>query len=189
MLSLWLQQIQQFIEAAYAQTPVLVLALSLILVLPLLVLLGWLSRLWSREDEASTQLVRSSGSSNSNLAGRGIPPVAPPLPAAARIEVTGAPPTAANVSFDGREMLRLGREDDNDVCLNEATVHRYHAVIKRSVEAGYVISDISTSGGNGVFVNGQRTSEARLEDGDEINLGTAKLIFRSDERPVAIFEN
>ncbi|MGH1419210.1 MAG: FHA domain-containing protein [Hyphomicrobiaceae bacterium] len=180
----WGGGVVEFVGQAYAQAPVLVLALSLFLIFPILILIGWLMRPRLESEGGATQLLRP-GKDNGGLTGRTAMAGVPPMPVAACIEITNG----EKIRLEGREMLRLGREDDNDVCFDEATVHRYHAVIKRSIESGYVISDISESGGNGVFVNGRRTREARLEDGDEINLGVAKITFRSDAVPELSLEH
>jgi hypothetical protein len=76
-----------------------------------------------------------------------------------------------------RGVVRLGREVDNDVRLPLATVHRYHAIVHRTSEAEYVITDLSSPDGNGLLVNGRRLGEARLEDGDRVQLGEAMLTF------------
>ncbi|MEL7049272.1 MAG: FHA domain-containing protein, partial [Pseudomonadota bacterium] len=75
------------------------------------------------------------------------------------------------------DLLRIGREADNDIILKSKTVHRYHAVIRRSRDAGYVLIDLSGEGGNGVYVNGHRIHDAQLQDGDEFTLGKARLKF------------
>lgn len=76
-----------------------------------------------------------------------------------------------------RELVQIGRESDNDVCLDDSTVHRYHAVIERSGEFGFVITDVSGPRGNGMRINGALTSRARLEHGDVVELGKARLKF------------
>jgi pSer/pThr/pTyr-binding forkhead associated (FHA) protein len=81
----------------------------------------------------------------------------------------------------GRTMVRIGREEDNDICLSPHTVHRYHAVVRRTTEGEVVITDLSGDDGNGVLVNGVRVTEARLTQGDMINVGEVKLRF--DARP------
>jgi pSer/pThr/pTyr-binding forkhead associated (FHA) protein len=78
-------------------------------------------------------------------------------------------------------MLRLGREADNDVCLSEKTVHRYHAVIRRTTDGDVVITDLSGPDGNGILINGTRVGEGRLKAGDTISIGEVKLKF--DARP------
>ena len=95
-------------------------------------------------------------------------------PATRVFEVAGA---AGRRYALGRSMIRIGREDDNDIQLPLATVHRYHAVLHRTPEAEYVITDLSSANGNGLIVNGRRLAEARLRDGDTVQLGEATLTF------------
>jgi hypothetical protein len=95
-------------------------------------------------------------------------------PAEAWIDVAGA---AGRRYALGRSPMRIGREDDNDIQLPLATVHRYHAVLHRTPEAEYVITDLSSASGNGLLVNGRRLAEARLRDGDTVQLGEATLTF------------
>jgi pSer/pThr/pTyr-binding forkhead associated (FHA) protein len=82
----------------------------------------------------------------------------------------------------GRAMLRIGREADNDICLSEKTVHRYHAVVRRTTDGEVVVTDLSGADGNGVLINGTRVGEGRLTKGDVIGIGEVKLRF--DARPV-----
>ena len=58
-------------------------------------------------------------------------------------------------------------------------VHRYHAVIERTPDEAFVITDLSGKDGNGVRVNGERQSRAQLADGDVIELGRTRLKFES----------
>ena len=78
-----------------------------------------------------------------------------------------------------RELLSIGRGEDNDLVLDDATVHRYHALIQRTPEALFMIKDLGGPGGNGVFVNGERVTEAHLLDTDQISLGAARLVFHA----------
>jgi pSer/pThr/pTyr-binding forkhead associated (FHA) protein len=75
--------------------------------------------------------------------------------------------------------VRIGRHEDNDIRLGDSSVHRYHAVIERTAEESFVITDISGKEGNGIRINGERTAQARLVDGDVIELGRARLKFES----------
>ena len=77
----------------------------------------------------------------------------------------------------GRSMLRIGREADNDISLMEKTVHRYHAVIRRTTDGEVVITDLSGAEGNGVLINGTRVGEGRLKPGDIIGIGEVRLKF------------
>ena len=71
----------------------------------------------------------------------------------------------------------IGRESDNDICLRDRSVHRYHALIHRSPDAEYFITDLSGDGGNGVWVNGVKQRAVELCSGDLIQLGSADVRF------------
>lgn len=92
---------------------------------------------------------------------------------------SGQPPQSAprQLEFGRTTLMRIGREPDNELVLTEPTVHRYHAAIERTLDAGYVITDLSGDKGNGVLVNARRITKAQLGDGDEIRLGAAVLGF------------
>lgn len=77
-----------------------------------------------------------------------------------------------------RDMLRIGREDDNDIRIPSRFVHRYHAAIHREDHDVWHITDLTGVRSNGLIVNGKRCCEARLQDGDLIQLGPGKLRFR-----------
>ena len=91
---------------------------------------------------------------------------------------------------EGRQLLPLdteratiGRAESNDIVLTEATVSRLHAVAER-YPTGWSIRDLGSA--NGTFVNGNRiVGERRLQPGDEIGVGSARLFFRSPESEVA----
>lgn len=70
----------------------------------------------------------------------------------------------------------LGRGQDADVRLADASVSRRHATI--TVSAGGVhVADLDST--NGTSVNGRRVRTASLADGDTITLGAATIVFRS----------
>lgn len=77
-----------------------------------------------------------------------------------------------------RDMLRIGREHDNDIRISSRSVHRYHAAIHRDSDDWH-ITDLTGVESNGLIVNGRRCCEARLNDGDLIELGPGKLRFRA----------
>jgi len=74
------------------------------------------------------------------------------------------------------DVIHLGRGLSADVRLDDATVSRKHAVIVKRDEVAVILDDRSM---NGVFVNGERVTEATLNDGDEIKLGRVPLLFRA----------
>jgi len=77
------------------------------------------------------------------------------------------------------QVIRIGRHEDNDIRLTDSSVHRHHAVIERTPEEAFVIIDISGKDGNGVRINGTRTAQAQLADGDVIELGRARMKFET----------
>lgn len=167
-----------FIGKSYSDAPALLLGLSVVVLVPLFVIAGLVLR--------RSQLAMEPGRTMKYPAARKAPAANPPpqtlkLPVLGDASVTiqeGFSSEVAEHRFNGTLMVRIGREEDNDVQLSDPTVHRYHAVISRSADAGFVVSDLSSSDGNGVIVNGKRVRRQRLNDGDIITLGTAKLTFR-----------
>lgn len=71
-----------------------------------------------------------------------------------------------------RQSTTMGRAIDNDVVISEPEVSRYHARIEY-VNGYYELVDLGST--NGTSVNGNRVARARIEDGDEIMLATARL--------------
>ena len=68
---------------------------------------------------------------------------------------------------------RIGRSVVADVQLDDPTVSRRHALIVRTPEEGLRALDDRSL--NGLFVNGRRVEWARLEDGDELEIGRFRL--------------
>ncbi len=77
--------------------------------------------------------------------------------------------------------LRIGRGEQNDLRLNDASVSRYHAFLRR-VDGRYLLSDVGSQ--NGTFVNGRRVhAPSALQSGDRIRAGTTELTFHLDALP------
>lgn len=77
-----------------------------------------------------------------------------------------------------RDMLRIGREEDNDIRIASNSVHRYHAAIHREDFGDYRIIDLTGDNGS-ILLNGQRCEHAVLKDGDVIELGSGRLRFHA----------
>ena len=76
----------------------------------------------------------------------------------------------------GRESTTIGRSAESTIHLPHHDVSRQHATIVLERD-GYKIIDRGSP--NGVFVNGDRITERVLQDGDVIQLGRRKLIFKA----------
>lgn len=174
-----------WLHASYARAPALVLGLAALMVAAPLMFLGLrVSRRDSRAvtvSEARTQVRRAPRSADVEPRDGVRTGHIPLRPLQAWIEVVETGETAADSGTQryslARTLLRIGRETDNDICLQDITVHRYHAAIHRTEDAEFVITDLSSARGNGVVVNGRAVAEARLASGDMIELGNARLKF------------
>jgi adenylate cyclase len=74
--------------------------------------------------------------------------------------------------------IRIGRDVQNDLVLNDPRVSRKHAIARQTAD-GVLLCDLQT--GNGTFVNRQRITERVLADGDLIKIGSCKLTFVAAE--------
>ena len=86
---------------------------------------------------------------------------------------------------DGRldigEITRIGRSDDCDLALGDASVDHTHALIRRTSDSEFIIIDVSAGDGAGVAINGRRLRHGRLRDGDRIDLGAMCVVFHQSE--------
>ena len=74
-----------------------------------------------------------------------------------------------------RVELSIGRSDDCDLIVEEATVSRRHALLRRTPE-GWQLRDVGST--NGTRLNGWRVESAALRPGDELELGVARFVVR-----------
>jgi hypothetical protein len=164
--------------AAYERAPALLIALCAFVVLPVVALSSLLVQ-WMVGRRRRWAAIRAAELRAVAAVPVGDMPAASELPLwseEAWLTVDG--PGPRTLALDSRR-IRIGRHEDNDVRLPDATVHRYHAVIERTPEAAFVIVDVSGEKGNGILINGARQSRARLCDGDVIKLGRTCLKFES----------
>jgi ABC transport system ATP-binding/permease protein len=68
-------------------------------------------------------------------------------------------------------VLRIGRNNDNEIVVSDLSVSRYHAELRRDSRGGYEIVDLSSH--NGTYVNGQRVTSAPVTEADIISIGPA----------------
>ncbi len=70
----------------------------------------------------------------------------------------------------------VGRNPESDLRLPVGTVSRRHAEIEYQPD-GWMVRDLHSE--NGTWVNGERIWERRIVDGDEVQFGTVRLLFRT----------
>ena len=75
------------------------------------------------------------------------------------------------------DVITIGRNPNNDIFLNDMTVSRKHATLSKT-SVSYRIKDEDSF--NGVWVNGHAVSEAMLNVGDQLQIGSFRLIFEQD---------
>lgn len=76
----------------------------------------------------------------------------------------------------GDGVTAIGRGDQNDVQIVKPGISRKHAVLERTPD-GYLLRDLESN--NGTWVNGERITERVLENGDVVEIGPIRLLFRA----------
>lgn len=93
--------------------------------------------------------------------------------------------TSRIVPLAGKPFWTLGREEDCDVVLPSARVSRKHAVLQRFDDGGYHLNDHGSR--NGTHVNDRLLrSPKRLYDGDRVEIGPYRLVFRRPDGTVLV---
>lgn len=83
-------------------------------------------------------------------------------------------PNAGSKYFLDSDSTHVGRHPESDIFLDDITVSRRHAEIRR-VRSGFSLHDVGSL--NGTYVNRERVENADLRSGDEIQVGKFKLVF------------
>jgi pSer/pThr/pTyr-binding forkhead associated (FHA) protein len=84
--------------------------------------------------------------------------------------------------FFDKEMLSVGRARDNDIVIENLSVSRNHARIKKQ-DGKFILTDMNSA--NGTLVNGVRISKTEVVPNDEITVGKHTLIFLADDEAPA----
>ncbi len=83
-------------------------------------------------------------------------------------------PNAGSTFLIEKDLTTAGRHPGNDVFLDDITVSRRHAEIRRR-GAEFFVHDVGSL--NGTYVNRERVDETKLASGDELQIGKFKLAF------------
>ena len=81
--------------------------------------------------------------------------------------------------------ITIGRDESNDICLNDSLVSAQHAVIEITVNQEmngvyeYLLQDLDST--NNTYVNDQRVNLHRLSEGDRVRIGTNNFTFDDSE--------
>ncbi len=79
----------------------------------------------------------------------------------------------SRISLDA-PVVTIGRHPESDIFLDDITVSRRHAEVHRA-DDGFDVVDAGSL--NGTYVNKVLVERARLDDGDELQVGKFKLVF------------
>lgn len=74
------------------------------------------------------------------------------------------------------EVTTIGRHPDSSIFLDDVTVSRRHAEVRHQ-DHRHVLRDAGSL--NGTYVNRTRVDEVTLDSGDEVQIGTFKLVYLS----------
>ena len=87
--------------------------------------------------------------------------------------VPTGPKAGARYALDA-DTVTIGRHPESDIFLDDITVSRRHAEVRREGPR-YWVRDVGSL--NGTYVNRERADDRELADGDELQVGKYKLIF------------
>ena len=96
------------------------------------------------------------------------------LPEGMALLVVRRGPNAGSRYLLDAEVTSLGRHPDSDVFLDDITVSRRHAAIRR-VPGGYEVSDVGSL--NGTYVDHERVDTAPLHHLADLQIGRFVLVF------------
>src|SRR5229473_5802162 len=92
----------------------------------------------------------------------------------AKLDISGF--RGAMRSFELFPDMTIGRSRECDIFLEDLAVSRLHATIRQLPDGGYEIEDNHSA--SGTFINGMRITRYRLLEGDALQIGSSRLIFR-----------
>lgn len=93
--------------------------------------------------------------------------------------VRQGPKAGSRIMLDG-PATTIGRHPESDIFLDDVTVSRRHAEVRR---AAGVFEVIDAGSLNGTYVNRDRVDASILNDGDELQVGKFKLVYVALESP------
>ncbi len=95
----------------------------------------------------------------------------------ALLVVKRGPNAGSNFVID-KDVTTAGRHPESDIFLDDVTVSRRHAEIRRRDDR-FFVRDLGSL--NGTYVNRERVDETELASGDELQIGKFKLVFFAGE--------
>jgi pSer/pThr/pTyr-binding forkhead associated (FHA) protein len=94
------------------------------------------------------------------------------IPGTAMFIILSGPGKGSRFLIDG-DQVSIGREPNNDIFLDDITVSRKHAVLRK--KSGYIVEDLNSL--NGTYLNANSITKTSLNNGDELQIGKYRLTF------------
>jgi pSer/pThr/pTyr-binding forkhead associated (FHA) protein len=91
-----------------------------------------------------------------------------------QLVVTRGSTAGARYALTGA-VTSIGRHPESDIFLDDVTVSRRHAEVRRNADGQYLLSDVGSL--NGTYLDGDRIEEAALREGAQIQVGKFRLVF------------
>ncbi|MFM7719421.1 MAG: FHA domain-containing protein [Actinomycetota bacterium] len=120
-----------------------------------------------REDTAGITPVEQEGS------GAAFPFPGEPLGPGQALLLVRNGAAAGSTFLLARDVTTLGRDPGSDVFLDDVTVSRKHAEVRRHPD-GFYVHDLGSL--NGTYVNRERVEITKLASGDEVHVGRYRLV-------------
>ncbi len=99
-------------------------------------------------------------------------------PGCALLIVVRGPSSGSRYLLD-TDVVTAGRHPDSDIFLDDVTVSRRHAELRRLAE-GFAVRDVGSL--NGTYVNRDRIDDVLLSDGDEVQIGKFRMVHFASRR-------
>jgi pSer/pThr/pTyr-binding forkhead associated (FHA) protein len=96
----------------------------------------------------------------------------------ARLVFSDSEGSAEFVLDTASDVVAIGRSPKCDIRINNPSISRVHAEVRREWDGGFSILDNASS--NGTFVNGVRVTQSPLKNGDVIMCGEFQFLFAED---------
>lgn len=75
----------------------------------------------------------------------------------------------------GDELVTIGRHPESTIFLDDITVSRRHAEVRRAGDGQYSLADAGSL--NGTYLDGERIDSAPLREGAQVQVGKFRLVF------------
>ena len=97
------------------------------------------------------------------------------LPAGHALLVVQRGPGAGNRFLLDLDMVTAGRHPESEIFLDDVTVSRRHAEVRRVEGGRFMLADVGSL--NGTYLDGDRVEEAVLREGAQVQVGKYRLVF------------